>query len=148
MASIEEWRLLLRRSFDIPDVIGDKTATATLVKYALGDLLVEDGERLKWSGRKARETLEEMIRVIAARGEEGKLDAIIVDTTDDTLLKEKAQEIDSTVLADPNRVTKLENACGRAKPLLISLKAFVLAHPFTDPLGPRQFGEPSADLAQ
>jgi hypothetical protein len=140
MASQDEWRLLLRRSFEIPDVIGDKTATAILVKYALGDLLVEDGKRLKWSGREAREIVEEMSRVIAAQGAEGKLDAIIVDTSDDTL-KEKADKINSTVLADPNRVTKLKKAGGGAEPLLISLKAFVLAHPFTDPLGPRQFGE-------
>ena len=147
MASVEEWELLLRRSFEIPDLIGTETAKALLAECALGDHSADKALH-EWNRHDPRETVGQVSRTIAALGAEGKLDETIIDLPRCDTLGEKAREINSKALGNPNLEAELERAGGGAKPLLVALQAFVLAHPFTDPLGPRQFGEPSADLAQ
>jgi hypothetical protein len=135
MASREEWELLLRRSLGIPDLIGKKTAEAVLADRALGDHSADKALR-DWNNHDPADIGKKISREIAKLGEAGRLDRTIIGLPPCDTIEETAHKVTSGVLGGtPNLVAEFEKAGGGALPLLLTLKPFILAHPFVASCG-------------
>jgi len=115
--------------------LGRQIAEAVLAERSLGDHSADKALH-DWNNHAPADIGKKVSREIAALGESGKLDRTIIGLPPCDTIEETAHKITSEVLGGaPNLVAELEKAGGGALSLLLTLKPFVLAHPFVASCG-------------
>ncbi len=124
MPNHEDWKLLLRRSFGIPDLIDDGVANRSLQEQASTGIPIpamthnpsEDAKQ--WPM-----IVDAIIYKVRDRGERGQLDEYLLGM-DGATLDKTANEISAAI---PPRVAEESEV---AKRVLVSVRTFVRSHPF------------------
>jgi hypothetical protein len=126
MPNHEDWKLLLRRSFGIPDLIDDRVATRNLQEQASRGIPIpamthdpaEDAKQ--WPM-----IVDAIIYKVRDCGERGQLDEYLLGM-DGASLEKTANEISAAILP---RVAEESQVAQR---VLAAVCAFVRSHPFRD----------------
>ena len=133
MPSHEDWKLLLRRSFGVPDLIDDRVASRNLQEQASRGIPIpamthdpaEDAKQ--WLM-----IVDAIVYKVRDCGERGQLDEYLLGM-DGATLEKTANEISAAI---PPRVAEESQVAQR---VLAAVCAFVRSHPFRDEGG--YFGE-------
>ncbi|MGO9961802.1 MAG: hypothetical protein ACLPUG_00015 [Acidimicrobiales bacterium] len=124
MPNHEDWKLLLRRSFGIPDLIDDGVAIRSLREQA------SEGIPIPAMTRDPSEDAQQWPMIVDAViykvrdcGERGQLDEYLLGM-DGATLEKTADEISAAI---PPRVAEESDV---AKRVLVAIRTFVRSHPF------------------
>jgi hypothetical protein len=139
MATQEEWKLLLRRSFGVPDLIGDTVGSQTL-RARIGDRIERDLRRTEYDTDAGwQDSIANVIAKICEFGEAGKLDAFLAGLEDHNLEQESV-----VIGSEAWPHGRLSTEVAFARRILEHVQCFVGAHPFVASCG-CSFGAPSPE---
>jgi hypothetical protein len=120
---MDAWHLILRRSLDIPDIIGEEEA-GNVMRQHVGAGMRSQGVRPDIADPIAEDVLN---RVFVAAAD-GRLDAFILD---DLESGERLAEELASATESGDRLLSAE----QVRDLMVHLKSFVRDHPFQDAAG-------------
>jgi hypothetical protein len=126
MPNHEDWKLLLRRSFGIPDLIDDGVANRSLQEQASKSIPIPAMTHDPLEDAKQWPTIvDAIIYKVRDCGERGQLDEYLLGM-DGATLEKTADEISAAILP---RVAEEGEVARR---VLVSVRRFVMSHPFRD----------------
>jgi len=127
-ASHDQWLLLIRRAFGVPDLVDEVAAVRAIER----ELLAHDS--LDRIDRRDPTVKAEVLKATIWAGAEGKLDGYLAGADDDTTataaIRGRIQETPSW-----NRIAVDGAISTMATYLLKKVRSFVDQHPFQDPSG-------------